>query len=123
MRYSWSAPFLYPLKTQENLWFSGIFREYKMRTLTRNRLSKTKKSSCICELLCLPKKTLKENDCFTIKHFTKIRNFLEQLRRKLKKSDFLSCVCLKNSNLNLQIKLQQKHQQISCNFHFVFPRI
>ena len=27
---------LYSLKTPENLWFSGVFRGYKMRTLTRN---------------------------------------------------------------------------------------
>ena len=24
-----NAPILYPLKTQENLWFSGVFRGYK----------------------------------------------------------------------------------------------
>ena len=27
---------LYPLKTPENLWFSGVFRGYKMGTLARN---------------------------------------------------------------------------------------
>ena len=29
---------LYPLKTPENLWFSGIFRGYKMGLLARNGL-------------------------------------------------------------------------------------
>ena len=32
------VPILYPLKTQENLWFFGVFREYKMGTLARNGL-------------------------------------------------------------------------------------
>ena len=32
-------PILYPLKTPENLWFSGVFRGYKMGTLARNGLS------------------------------------------------------------------------------------
>ena len=27
---------LYPLKTPENLWFSSVFREYKMKTLVKN---------------------------------------------------------------------------------------
>ena len=30
---------LYPLKTPENLWFSGVFREYKMGTLAGNGLN------------------------------------------------------------------------------------
>ena len=30
---------LYPLKTPENLWFSGVFRGYKMGALARNRLT------------------------------------------------------------------------------------
>ena len=29
---------IYPLKTPKNLWFSGVFRRYKMRALTRNKL-------------------------------------------------------------------------------------
>ena len=33
-----SVPILYPLKTPENLWFSGVFRGYKMGTLARNGL-------------------------------------------------------------------------------------
>ena len=33
-----NVPILYPLKTPENLWFSGVFRGYKMGTLARNRL-------------------------------------------------------------------------------------
>ena len=33
-----NVPILYHLKTPENLWFSGVFREYKMRTLARNGL-------------------------------------------------------------------------------------
>ena len=33
------VPILYPLKTLENLRFSGIFRGYKMRTLARSRLT------------------------------------------------------------------------------------
>ena len=33
-----NAPILYPLKTSENLWFSGVFRGYKMGTLARNGL-------------------------------------------------------------------------------------
>ena len=31
-----NAPILYPLKTPENLWLSGIFKGYKMRTLAIN---------------------------------------------------------------------------------------
>ena len=30
--------YLYPLKTPENLWFSGVFRGYKMGILARNGL-------------------------------------------------------------------------------------
>ena len=33
-----SVPILYPLKTPENLWFSGVFRGYEMGTLARNGL-------------------------------------------------------------------------------------
>ena len=33
-----NVPNLYPLKTLENLWFSGVFRGYEMGTLTRNGL-------------------------------------------------------------------------------------
>ena len=33
-----NAPILYPLKTPENIWFSGVFRASKMRTLVRNGL-------------------------------------------------------------------------------------
>ena len=31
-----NAPILYPLKTPENLWLSGIFKGYKMGTLAIN---------------------------------------------------------------------------------------
>ena len=31
-------PILYPLKTPEKLWVSGVFRGYKMGALARNRL-------------------------------------------------------------------------------------
>ena len=34
-----NVPILYPLKRPENLWFSSVFREYKMGTLARNGLS------------------------------------------------------------------------------------
>ena len=37
------APILYPLKTPENLWFSDVFRWYKMGTLAKNGLI----NSCI----------------------------------------------------------------------------
>ena len=30
-----NVPVLYTLKTPENLWFSGVFREYKMEILAR----------------------------------------------------------------------------------------
>ena len=33
-----SIPVLYPLKTLENLWFSGVFRGYKFGTLAGNGL-------------------------------------------------------------------------------------
>ena len=33
-----NVPILYPLKTPENLDFSGVFRGYKMGTLARNGL-------------------------------------------------------------------------------------
>ena len=33
-----NIPILYPLKTLENRWFSGVFRGYKMETLARNGL-------------------------------------------------------------------------------------
>ena len=31
-----NVPILYPLKTPENIRFSGVFRRYKMETLARN---------------------------------------------------------------------------------------
>ena len=34
-----NVPILYHLKIPENLWFSAVFREYKMGTLARNGLS------------------------------------------------------------------------------------
>ena len=34
-----SVPILYRLKTPENLWFSGVFRVYKIETVTGNRLT------------------------------------------------------------------------------------
>ena len=33
-----NVPALYPLKTPENIWFSGVFRGYKMGKLTSNGL-------------------------------------------------------------------------------------
>ena len=33
-----NVPILYPLKTPENLWFSSVFRGYKMGKLARNGL-------------------------------------------------------------------------------------
>ena len=33
-----NIPILYSLKTSENLWFSDVFRGYKMGTLGTNRL-------------------------------------------------------------------------------------
>ena len=30
---------LYPLKTPQNLWFSGVFRGYKIGTLAKNGLT------------------------------------------------------------------------------------
>ena len=33
-----NVPILYPLRTPENFWFSGVFRGYKMGTLARNGL-------------------------------------------------------------------------------------
>ena len=35
-----NALILYPLKAPENLWFSGVFRGYKMRIFARNGLIK-----------------------------------------------------------------------------------
>ena len=35
---------LYPLKIPDNLWFSGVFRGYKMGTLARNGLNKIVKT-------------------------------------------------------------------------------
>ena len=35
-----NVPILYPLKTPENHKFSGVFRRYKMGTITRNMLTK-----------------------------------------------------------------------------------
>ena len=32
-------PILYPLKTPENIWFSSVFRGYKMGTLAGNGLN------------------------------------------------------------------------------------
>ena len=40
-------PFCTPLKIPENLWFSAVFREYKMGTLARNELSNIESSFCI----------------------------------------------------------------------------
>ena len=40
---------LYPLKTPENLWFSGVFRGYKMGTLARNGLRALKFYSLSCD--------------------------------------------------------------------------
>ena len=37
-----NVPILYHLKTPENLWFSGVFRGYKMGTLARNGLKEGK---------------------------------------------------------------------------------
>ena len=37
-RYQANVPILNPLKTPESLWFSGVFRGYKTRTLVRNGL-------------------------------------------------------------------------------------
>ena len=34
-----NVPILDPLKTPEKLWFSGVFREYKMGTLAKNGIS------------------------------------------------------------------------------------
>ena len=34
-----NVPILYPLKTPENQWFSGVFRGYKRATLVRNELT------------------------------------------------------------------------------------
>ena len=31
-------PFLYPLKTSENLWFSDVFKGYRKRSLAKNVL-------------------------------------------------------------------------------------
>ena len=39
-----NGPILYPLKTPENLWLSGVFRGYKMGTLGRDRLKKRRQS-------------------------------------------------------------------------------
>ena len=36
-----NVPVLYPQKTLENFWVSGVFKGYKMGTLVRNRLIKT----------------------------------------------------------------------------------
>ena len=38
------VPILYPLKTPENLSFSGVFRGYKMEALVRNELIKSIKT-------------------------------------------------------------------------------
>ena len=35
-----SIPILYPRKTPENIWFSSVFRGYKMATLAKNGLMK-----------------------------------------------------------------------------------
>ena len=37
LNYFWAIfLFLYPLKTPENLWFSGVFRGYEIGTLTKS---------------------------------------------------------------------------------------
>ena len=36
-----NVPILYPLKTPENMWFSGVFRRYKIGTFARNGLKKS----------------------------------------------------------------------------------
>ena len=48
-----NVPILNPLKTPENLWFSGVFRGYKMGTFARNGLIK---NSALNDFLkCCPK--------------------------------------------------------------------
>ena len=39
-------PFYTPLETPENLWFSGVFRRYKMGKLARNWLMSHYKLLC-----------------------------------------------------------------------------
>ena len=36
------VPISYPLRTPENIWFFGVFREYIMAALTKNGLNNTK---------------------------------------------------------------------------------
>ena len=60
-----NVPILYPLKTPENLWFSGVFRGYKMGAFARNWFN----VSFLSSLVFLPVsssqgKSLFENDCF-----------------------------------------------------------
>ena len=49
-----NAPFLYPLKTSENLWFSDVFRRYRKETLTWNLIADnfadTMNPICSCTL-------------------------------------------------------------------------
>ena len=40
LTYLVNVSILYSLKTPENLWFPGIFEEYKMETLSRDALMK-----------------------------------------------------------------------------------
>ena len=42
--FSTKAPFIYPLKTSENLQFSDVFRRHRSRTLTENGLMVTSNS-------------------------------------------------------------------------------
>ena len=42
-----NVPISYPLKTLENLWFSGVFRGYEVGTLARNVLMWTKQQTSL----------------------------------------------------------------------------
>ena len=46
------VPILYPLKTPENLWFSGVFRGYKIGTLARNGLRAVSKVKSFLVFSC-----------------------------------------------------------------------
>ena len=57
--------FLYPLKTSENLWFSGVFRGYKKKPVALNGLT----GSVLLTPLVIPEKSSLNEQLSLNEHF------------------------------------------------------
>ena len=107
-----NVPVLYPLKTPENLWFPGIFREYRPGPLAGNELNLIRLGFFLETHLCLP---IARKQSKTLFKFKTNNN----KKKKIKNPKFLSKYVAPGHLLMVKIHLNKEMKNRSARVNVI----